>query len=109
MTKVFHWDDFAKYAFEVPFRCFLPKGIDNLILTGASLSFDYRAIFMVMPNFPWCTQNGEIAGFAPVALFDFLGTLFLRALKMVIVPLLAGSIITGVAGLIGSLYWFQGT
>jgi Na+/H+-dicarboxylate symporter len=41
----------------------------------------------------------EIAGFAPVALFDFLGTLFLRALKMVIVPLLAGSIITGVAGL----------
>jgi Na+/H+-dicarboxylate symporter len=30
--------------------------------------------------------------------FDFLGTLFLRALKMVIVPLLAGSIISGVAG-----------
>jgi Na+/H+-dicarboxylate symporter len=30
--------------------------------------------------------------------FDFLGTMFLRALKMVIVPLLAGSIISGVAG-----------
>jgi Na+/H+-dicarboxylate symporter len=34
----------------------------------------------------------------PYAVFDFLGTLFLRALKMVIVPLLAGSIISGVAG-----------
>ena len=41
----------------------------------------------------------SIAGLQPVAVFDFLGTLFLRALKMVIVPLLAGSIITGVAGL----------
>jgi len=40
-----------------------------------------------------------VIGLQPLAVFDFLGTLFLRALKMVIVPLLAGSIITGVAGL----------
>ncbi len=37
-------------------------------------------------------------GIHPFAVFDFLGTTFLRALKMVIVPLLAGSIISGVAG-----------
>ncbi len=37
-------------------------------------------------------------GLEPYSVFDFLGTLFLRALKMVIVPLLAGSIISGVAG-----------
>lgn len=37
-------------------------------------------------------------GLEPYAVFDFLGTLFLRALKMVIVPLLTGSIIAGVAG-----------
>ena len=37
-------------------------------------------------------------GLEPYSIFDFLGTLFLRALKMVIVPLLAGSIISGVAG-----------
>jgi len=37
-------------------------------------------------------------GIHPYAVFDFLGTLFLRALKMVIVPLLAGSIISGIAG-----------
>jgi hypothetical protein len=64
MTKPFYWDNHVKYTFEVPFRCFLPKKINNLILTGASLSFTYETIFMVMRNFPWCTQTGEIAGFA---------------------------------------------
>jgi len=64
MTKTFYWDNHAKYTFEVPFRCFLPKKIRNLILTGASLSFSYETIFMVMRNFPWCTQTGEIAGYA---------------------------------------------
>jgi len=64
MTKTFFWDGYRKYTFEIPYRCFLPKGIDNLLLTGASLSFSYETIFMVMRNFPWCTQTGEIAGFA---------------------------------------------
>ena len=45
------------------YRSFLPRGVDNLLLTGASLSFTYETIFMVMRNFPWCTQTGEIAGF----------------------------------------------
>ncbi|MGE0628482.1 MAG: FAD-dependent oxidoreductase [Hyphomicrobiaceae bacterium] len=64
LTKMFHWDAMAKYTFEVPWRCFLPRTIDNLILIGASMSFTYDSIFMVMRNFPWCTQTGEIAGFA---------------------------------------------
>jgi len=64
MTKTFHWDGYRQHRFEVPYRSFLPKGIDNLLLTGASLSFTYETIFMVMRNFPWCTQTGEIAGFA---------------------------------------------
>lgn len=64
MTKTFFWDAHAKYSFEVPYRCFLPKEIDNLLLTGASLSFTFETIFMVMRNFPWCTQTGEIAGLA---------------------------------------------
>jgi hypothetical protein len=64
MTKAFFWDENRKHEFEVPFRCFLPKRINNLILTGASLSFTYETIFMVMRNFPWCTQTGEIAGHA---------------------------------------------
>jgi len=35
-----------------------------MLLTGASLSFTFETIFMVMRNFPWCTQTGEIAGHA---------------------------------------------
>ncbi|MBE0627515.1 MAG: FAD-dependent oxidoreductase [Burkholderiales bacterium] len=64
MTKTFFWDAYRPYTFEVPYRCFLPKKIDNLLLTGASLSFAFETIFMVMRNFPWCTQTGEIAGYA---------------------------------------------
>ena len=64
MTKTFFWDAYKAYTFEVPYRCFLPKKIDNLLLTGASLSFTFETIFMVMRNFPWCTQTGEIAGLA---------------------------------------------
>ncbi len=64
MTKTFFWDANTRYTFDVPYRCFLPQKIDNLLLTGASLSFTFETIFMVMRNFPWCTQTGEIAGFA---------------------------------------------
>ncbi len=47
----------------------------------------------------WTQQATIIGSFRPYSLFDFLGTTFLRALRMVIVPLIAGSIITGVAGI----------
>jgi hypothetical protein len=70
MTKPFYWDSHAKYTYEVPFRAFLPKKIDNLILTGASMSFTYDTIFMVMRNFNWCTQTGEIAGYAAARCID---------------------------------------
>ncbi|VCU69594.1 dihydrolipoamide dehydrogenase [Pigmentiphaga humi] len=64
MAKTFFWDQYTKYTFEVPYRCFLPKEVDNLLLTGASLSFTFETIFMVMRNFPWCCQTGEVAGHA---------------------------------------------
>ncbi|MEC7763656.1 MAG: FAD-dependent oxidoreductase [Pseudomonadota bacterium] len=64
MKKPFFWDQFTAYEFEVPYRSFLPKKIDNLLLSGASLSFSYETIFMVMRNFPWTTLTGEIAGYA---------------------------------------------
>lgn len=70
MTKSFFWDGNRKHEFEVPFRCFLPKKIENLLLTGASMSFTYETIFMVMRNFPWCTQTGEIAGHAAALCID---------------------------------------
>ena len=43
--------------------------------------------------------DATILGVPVMAVYDFLGTLFLRALQMLIVPLIMSSIISGVAGL----------
>ena len=40
-----------------------------------------------------------VAGVSIVGVFDFIGTMFLNALKMLIVPLITSSIIVGVAGI----------
>lgn len=48
------------------------------------------------------TLAGETAGIGDVtwyAVFDFIGTMFINALKMLIVPLITSSIIVGVAGI----------
>jgi Na+/H+-dicarboxylate symporter len=47
-------------------------------------------------------QDGLLFGINVVAAFDFVGQLFLNALKMLIVPLIVSSIIVGVAGIGGS-------
>lgn len=46
-----------------------------------------------------CGPDFQLAGLEFVRLFDFLGTVFINALKMLIVPLVAASIVTSVAGL----------
>jgi proton glutamate symport protein len=43
--------------------------------------------------------TGHVVGLDLLPLFDFLGTIFLNMLKMVVVPLISASIITGVASL----------
>ncbi len=45
--------------------------------------------------------DAEIAGIKLLAIYAFLGTLFLNALKMLIVPLVSASIISGMAGIGG--------
>ena len=45
--------------------------------------------------------DAEIAGIKLLAVYAFLGTLFLNALKMLIVPLVSASIISGMAGIGG--------
>ena len=42
--------------------------------------------------------EGELFGSTFYGVYDFVGTLFMNALKMLIVPLVVSSIITGVAG-----------
>jgi Na+/H+-dicarboxylate symporter len=44
-------------------------------------------------------ESAAILGVPLVSIFGFLGTLFINALKMLIVPLIASSIIVGVAGI----------
>lgn len=44
-------------------------------------------------------QDSAILGIAFYDVFDFMGTLFLNALKMIVVPLIASSIISGVGNL----------
>lgn len=46
-----------------------------------------------------CGPDTRIGSFEVIRLFDFLGTLFINLLKMLIVPLVMASIITGVASL----------
>ncbi|MCW8828801.1 MAG: dicarboxylate/amino acid:cation symporter [Gammaproteobacteria bacterium] len=44
-------------------------------------------------------EEGALFGLTFYSVFDFLGTLFLNALKMLIVPLIVSSIIVGIAGI----------
>jgi Na+/H+-dicarboxylate symporter len=58
----------------------------------------------------WPLDPSPGAGVQPADAFEFVGQLFLRGLRMVIVPLVAASIITGVAGVgsgrgLGRLFW----
>src|SRR5713101_6303932 len=41
--------------------------------------------------------DGKVAGYEVLGFFEFLGTLFINLLKMVVVPLISASIVTGVA------------
>lgn len=47
-------------------------------------------------------KDSGLFGITFYSLFDFFGTLFMNGLKMVIVPLIVSSIITGIAGIGGS-------
>ncbi len=44
-------------------------------------------------------KESSVAGISVITIYDFLGTLFLNGLKMLIVPLILSSIITGIAGM----------
>ena len=50
----------------------------------------------------WSGQEAGLFGVSFYAVYGFVGTLFLNALKMIIVPLIASSIISGVAGIGGT-------
>ncbi len=45
----------------IPFRCLVPKKVDNLLLAGRCISLD-RAVFSSVRVMPNCFQTGEAAG-----------------------------------------------
>jgi len=49
--------------FDIPYRCLIPKGIDNLLVAGRSISEDYVAHGAVRAQ-PNCMSLGEAAGTA---------------------------------------------
>ncbi len=57
------------------------------------------ALTLAVPAGFLAGQDGGVFGFTFYEAFRFVGTLFLNALKMLIVPLIAASIITGIAGI----------
>lgn len=47
----------------------------------------------------WTGPDATLLGVSAYAIYDFVGTLFLNALKMLVVPLIVASLITGVASI----------
>lgn len=60
------------------------------------------ALALAIPAGLAAGEDGGLFGITFYQIFDFLGTLFLNALKMIIVPLVIASIITGIAGIGGT-------
>jgi hypothetical protein len=50
------------YEFEIPYRSFLAKKVNNLLLAGESVSFEHYALFHSMRSFGMSVQTGEVAG-----------------------------------------------
>ncbi|MEW6645641.1 MAG: dicarboxylate/amino acid:cation symporter [Pseudomonadota bacterium] len=57
------------------------------------------ALLFALPAGLLSGRDGGLFGVTFYAVFDFVGTLFLNALKMLIVPLIMASIISGIAGI----------
>jgi Na+/H+-dicarboxylate symporter len=57
------------------------------------------ALALAVPAGLLAGRDGGLFGVSFHAVFDFVGTLFLNALKMLIVPLIVASIISGIAGI----------
>ena len=59
----------------------------------------FIGLALAVPAGLWGGAGHTLLGLSPPAIFDFFGTLFLNGLKMIIVPLVVASIITGIAGI----------
>jgi hypothetical protein len=56
--------------FDIPYRCLLPKGVDNLLVAGRSISTDFRTQ-SVTRQMPVCIATGQAAGTAAALAIRF--------------------------------------
>jgi len=70
----------------------------------------FLAIALAIIFGTWVGKEGNIFGVSLYAIVDVLGTIFLNALKLVVVPLVSASIITGISkmGKEGGIGWLGG-
>ncbi len=61
----------------------------------------FIAIILAIIIGPWVGTDKTILGVTFYSIFDFVGTLFIRALTLLVVPLVSASIITGIARIAG--------
>lgn len=57
-----HWTKYGA-VYEIPYRCLLPAGIDNLLVAGRCISVDHR-VHHATKEIPACMATGEAAGTA---------------------------------------------
>lgn len=57
------------------------------------------ALFLAVLMGAWTGTEATLAGISWLAIYTFIGTLFLNALKMIVVPLVVSAIITGIANI----------
>ena len=53
-----------KLEFDIPYRSFLPKKVNNLLLAGECISFTHECNIQAMRNMDWSILMGEVAGVA---------------------------------------------
>jgi hypothetical protein len=62
IARTGHW---TKYdcVYNIPYRSLLPRGLDNLLVTGRCISVDHR-VHHATKEIPPCMATGEAAGLA---------------------------------------------
>ena len=62
IARTGHW---TKYdcVYNIPYRSLLPRGLDNLLVTGRCISVDHR-VHHATKEIPPCMATGEAAGTA---------------------------------------------
>jgi hypothetical protein len=63
------WFEFPQGYYQIPYRCLVPKAVDNLLVAGRCISVTHEALAAVRVMIP-CMAMGEAAGAAAAMAVD---------------------------------------